>query len=105
MYDLRLGQFGGLVRPSALRLWLLIELAPRDKNERIGRYETKRLVAFFKVIGHLVTSDVTKGHFDPPNFFGYNLLYNKDNDMGVAPSCFSRRDASNDVLLDLERSF
>ena len=52
MYDLRLGQFGGLVRPSALRLWLLIELAPRDKNERIGRYETKRLVTFLSGAFH-----------------------------------------------------
>ena len=34
----------------------------------------------------------------------HNFLSKKDTDLGVAPSCFSRRDASNDVLVDLERS-
>ena len=39
--------------------------------------------------------------FWPPQFFPNNFSYNRDTDMGVAPSCFSRQAASNDVLFDL----
>ena len=38
---------GGLVRPPP-RVRPLIELAPRNKNERVGRHETKRLVPFLR---------------------------------------------------------
>ena len=44
------------------------------------------------------TEGVTKGHFFDPQFFANNFSYNKDTDISVAPSCFSRQAASNDVL-------
>lgn len=35
---------GGSMRPPPPRVWPLIELAPRDKNERVGRDEISLLV-------------------------------------------------------------
>ena len=94
----------GGVDATPPRVWPLIELEPRDKNERVGRHETKRLVPFFKVLGHLVTVTSQKVTFEPKSFWLIAFYLKKDADLGVAPSSFSRRDASNDVLVDLERS-
>ena len=42
-----------------IAVWPLIELKLREKkNERVGRYETQRLIPKFKVSGQLVTSQV-----------------------------------------------
>ena len=40
------------------RVWLLIELELRDKNEPVARDERKQMIHTFKVFGHLVTSQV-----------------------------------------------
>ena len=54
------GKGEGGVGAIPSRVWPLIELATRNKNERVGRHETKRLVPNFKVLGQPVTCDVTK---------------------------------------------
>ena len=38
----------GGTTPPPPRIWPLIELAPRDKNERVGHRETKRLVPLLR---------------------------------------------------------
>ena len=64
---------GELIRPPP-RVWPLIELATRDKNERVGRHETKRLVPILKVVDQPVTSEVrSRGNLRYLGF-GYLLL-------------------------------
>ena len=49
------GQVGTTPPP---RVWPLIELELRGKNERVGRDESKPMIPSFKVFGHLGTSHV-----------------------------------------------
>ena len=47
----------GVKRPSAV--WLLIEIARRDRDERDGRDERAPIITDLRVFSHLVTSQVT----------------------------------------------
>ena len=46
------------VGTTPLAVWPLIELELWGKNERVGRYETQRLIPKFKASGQPVTSQV-----------------------------------------------
>ena len=47
---------GGAGATPPLAVWPLIELELSGKNERVGRYETQRLIPKFKVSDQPVTS-------------------------------------------------
>ena len=49
---------GGGTRPP--RVWLLIQVELRDKNERVARHERKPKMPNFKVSGQPVTSGQVK---------------------------------------------
>ena len=51
---------GGDTTPP--RVWPLIELELRGKNERVGLYERKPMVPNFNVSGQLMTSDIKIGY-------------------------------------------
>ena len=61
-----LGTGGGGIRPP--RVWPLIELELRGKNERVGLYERKTMVPNFKVSGQPTTSEVrSNARSGPPD--------------------------------------
>ena len=51
------GMGGGMIRPPP-RVWPLIKLELRGKNERVGIHERKPMVPNFNVLGQPMTSEV-----------------------------------------------
>ena len=60
----------GAKRPSAVRP--LLEIAQRDRDERVGRDERTPMISEFKVFSQLVTSQVTSMTENDHMFFANN---------------------------------
>ena len=70
----------------------LIELALREKNELVARYETKRLVYKLKVLGQPVTSGVrSSAERSRKAVIADNFASDRARAKFRRPACFSRR--------------